>query len=93
MSEPMDACERCGHVLRIGDFPYCRGNQSDHGPWLGAEEPIAPYFDVALGREVRTRGERRTYMRELGADYTTQRERGRDSLNTTGRITVDLGRR
>jgi hypothetical protein len=23
-------CEKCGHVLRVGDFPFCKGG---HGPW------------------------------------------------------------
>jgi hypothetical protein len=25
-------CNRCGHVLRIGDFPFCTPT-SGHGPW------------------------------------------------------------
>lgn len=26
------ACDRCGHELQIGDFPFCKGNPSDHTP-------------------------------------------------------------
>lgn len=26
-------CDRCGHALEIGDFPFCKGNASDHGKW------------------------------------------------------------
>ena len=25
-------CDRCGHMLRVGDFPFCK-NGSGHGPW------------------------------------------------------------
>ena len=25
-------CERCGYELQIGDYPFCKGRQSDHGP-------------------------------------------------------------
>jgi hypothetical protein len=23
-------CEKCGYVLKVGDFPFCKGG---HGPW------------------------------------------------------------
>lgn len=23
-------CEKCGHEMRVGDFPFCKGG---HGPW------------------------------------------------------------
>lgn len=25
-------CEKCGHELRVGDFPFCKDG-SGHGPW------------------------------------------------------------
>lgn len=25
-------CERCGHTLSVGDFPFCKGSASDHTP-------------------------------------------------------------
>lgn len=24
------ACERCGHEVQIGDYPFCRGSVTDH---------------------------------------------------------------
>lgn len=24
-------CDRCGHELQIGDYPFCKGRPSDHG--------------------------------------------------------------
>jgi hypothetical protein len=26
------ACDRCGHELQVGDFPFCKGRASDHAP-------------------------------------------------------------
>ena len=25
-------CERCGYELQVGDYPFCKGRWSDHGP-------------------------------------------------------------
>jgi hypothetical protein len=25
-------CERCGKILRVGDFPFCKGRPTDHTP-------------------------------------------------------------
>ena len=35
-------CERCGRELLVGDFPFCRGRQSDHGPVL-AKTALFPF--------------------------------------------------
>lgn len=24
-------CEKCGHFVEVGDYPFCKGNQADHG--------------------------------------------------------------
>lgn len=24
-------CDKCGHDIQIGDFPFCKGNPADHG--------------------------------------------------------------
>lgn len=31
-------CERCGHPLAIGDFPFCKGSPAQHGPMRQAIE-------------------------------------------------------
>ena len=25
------ACEKCGHDIQIGDYPFCKGSVADHG--------------------------------------------------------------
>jgi hypothetical protein len=41
-------CDRCGSTVGIGQFPICHGSPTDHGPWKGAEEPMAPEDDEML---------------------------------------------
>lgn len=41
-----DACPRCGRVLLVGDFPFCKGEPRDHGTY--AHRPFTPY-EVDLG--------------------------------------------
>lgn len=67
-------CEKCGATVGIGDFPLCRGSQSDHGAWVGAEEPLTPYEDFDLTSEpgsitISSRGDRRRIMREANLEY------------------------
>ena len=83
-------CERCGGTVRIGDFPICHGNPSEHGPWVGAEEPLSPYFDEMIstdGAEITSRGQRRQIMRENHLEY-------RSKAKAPGKtIFLDMGRR
>jgi hypothetical protein len=32
-------CERCGGELRIGDYPFCKGDPTAHAPMRGAVIP------------------------------------------------------
>jgi hypothetical protein len=41
-------CEKCGGEYGIGDFPFCKGNQSDHGAMSGFDDAFEPYVDVQL---------------------------------------------
>jgi hypothetical protein len=45
----MNVCAKCGHEIRIGDFPFCKGNPSDHGK--GTPQAIAD--SIPGGLEVR----------------------------------------
>jgi hypothetical protein len=83
-------CDECGHEIAIGEFPFCRGSVSDHGPWLGADEPIEGYLDTNLGPqdiEITTRGQRRAIMAKNGLEYkdVTKKTRGK-------RLYFDMGR-
>ena len=69
----MSICDKCGHDIQIGQWPYCKGSQSDHlGPIHGFEDPIEPYIDENLCKEpeeIRTRGERRKIMAQNNIEY------------------------
>jgi hypothetical protein len=41
-------CEKCGGEYGIGDFPFCKGSPSDHGPMTGFDDAFEPYVDVQL---------------------------------------------
>ena len=41
-------CEKCGGEVKIGDFPFCRGNKEDHGPMHGFDDAFTPYVDIQL---------------------------------------------
>jgi hypothetical protein len=56
-------CENCGSVYREGDFPFCRGNPSDHGPMHGFDDPFEPYVDIQL---LDRKDPRVTSVNELG---------------------------
>ena len=68
-------CEACGGEVRIGDWPFCKGNPSAHVPAPNfGEEPLEPYEDEHLthepgGVEITTRGQRRQMMREQHLEY------------------------
>lgn len=60
MSETREQCERCGQVVEIGQWPFC-----PHGkPTVAATAAFAAYFDIGLGQEIRSAGDRRAAMRE-----------------------------
>jgi hypothetical protein len=41
-------CEKCGGEYGIGDFPFCKGDPSQHGAMSGYDDPFEPYVDVQL---------------------------------------------
>lgn len=41
-------CEKCGGDFYEGDFPFCKGNPSDHGSMGGFDDAFEPYVDVQL---------------------------------------------
>lgn len=43
------ACDRCGHEMQVGDFPFCKGNPADHRP--GGYGVISD--DIPGGLEIR----------------------------------------
>lgn len=63
-------CEKCGHTMSIGDWPYC---PHEHVERFG-EEPLEPYWDENLisepgGIEITTRAQRRKIMDENNMEY------------------------
>jgi hypothetical protein len=69
----MSICEKCGHDIQIGQWPYCKGSTADHiGPIHGFEDPLEPYVDEHIAKhpvEIRTRGERRKLMAQQNIEY------------------------
>ena len=69
-------CEKCGHTLRLGDYPFCKGRPSDHDGYgcgivrdeiVGGQvienlghEPVTVYSQSELRREAEARGLRLT---------------------------------
>ncbi len=86
-----DICERCGGVVRVGDWPFCRGNPSAHVPALNfGEEPLEAYVDNHVDkvpREITTRSERRRIMAKNNLEYVPK-------LPRLGAVTyIDMARK
>lgn len=45
------ACDKCGHIIQIGDFPFCKGSVTDHiNPRFGVTgDDIPGGLDVKHG--------------------------------------------
>lgn len=53
-------CEKCGHEMQIGDYPFC-----PHERGIGGYDPFTPVVDEMIADEPMTftnRGERSRYM-------------------------------
>ena len=67
-------CERCGHILRVADSPWCRDG---HAPVLPDRTPLFQnYYDVGLGVEITGRDQRRRVMRDLKCDHRDPPKKG-----------------
>jgi len=69
----MTKCEKCGHEIAIGDFPFCPHEPTGGVLHMG-EEPMEAYYDENLtsepgGVEITTRGQRRKIMEENHFEY------------------------
>ena len=42
-------CDRCGHAIEVGDFPFCKGQASDH---VGGRFGVTP-DDIPGGIDIR----------------------------------------
>ena len=43
-----DICDACGGELKVGDWPFCRGDSSKHVPAPGFGDEPLDYIDVQL---------------------------------------------
>lgn len=41
-------CDKCKSVYGHGDFPFCKGNPSDHGKMHGFDDAFEPYVDIQI---------------------------------------------
>ena len=94
----MIQCEKCGHVLEVGDFPFCKGG---HGKWnvsviddqleggprrFETMGPDAPYIETKSQwrREVEARG--LIHVDRHDRDYYKRKFRQHDEhIRDTGR--------
>jgi len=66
-----DACDRCGAVLRVGDYPFCKGRPHDHQhpTYRNIPDAVPGGFTVENAwSEPRTFYSQREYERALAAD-------------------------
>lgn len=71
MSEPSTACEKCGHVIVIGDFPYCKGSPDDHvgnTPFIATLDYIDPHISTKGPVHITSHAQRRRLMRANGLE-------------------------
>lgn len=67
----MDKCDKCGHELKIGEWPYCPHGRGG----MALEDPLEPYNDWQLdpysheGPEITTRAQRRKIMAQHNLEY------------------------
>lgn len=54
---PVEHCENCGAAFTVGEWPFC-----PHGEAYKTKG-FEPYFDVALGVQVNTPGDRNKALR------------------------------
>jgi len=69
LSDTNDACNRCGRVLVIGDFPFCKGSPDDHvgnTPFVATLDYIDPHISPKGPVHITSHAQRRRLMRENG---------------------------
>lgn len=62
-------CDDCGKEYGIGQSPFCR----DAHAVVNEYHPFIPRFDIALGKNVTSLGERWKFMREKKLDYAPEK--------------------
>ena len=67
-------CEVCGKPIQIGDWP-CITTIRPHGRSVQTA-PFASYFDIGLGVQVNSLGDRWAAMREAHVDYREKLSKG-----------------
>jgi hypothetical protein len=66
-----DTCEKCGAVLHIGSYPFCKGNPSDHGrgaAHVRPDEVPGGFWVENAWREPRKFYSQSEYEKALAAD-------------------------
>lgn len=92
-------CERCGAIVGINQFPFCKGDPAGHGEWAGAEQPCEEFFAEHMSTDGEAYTSKRAWVRDMDrkgfepakfrSDPITKISRG-----PTGRLLfMDLGKR
>jgi hypothetical protein len=93
MSEQEYVCDKCGHVVRIGDFPYCGGDPRGHGPWRTADEPIEEFVDDVIAEEPVRFSSTREWVRYMDKHDIVPREDRGNRIRGGQRIFIDMAKR
>ena len=70
-------CARCCARVHIGDFPFCKGNKTDHGPMYGFDEAFEPYVDCQLLPQKDPRCNSKDELGRVGVMINSRSERRR----------------
>ena len=64
-------CRFCGHEIEVGEWPLCPHARVHH-----EYRPFKPYFDIGLGQQIDSFGQRETVRKSLGLDWRDQPTNG-----------------
>jgi len=70
-------CEKCCADVPLGVWPagMCKGNQSDHGPMSGFDDPFEPYVDCQILSRDDPRVNERDHLGIPGVKINSRSER------------------
>lgn len=77
-------CDECNALLKIGDFPFCKGDPARHQP-VAVYHPFVPFFDIGMGREVTSLADWNRGMRDNKLELRSKYDPLPVSQNESGR--------
>lgn len=72
-------CDECGGTVHVGDFPFCHGDPSQHGPWQTADHPCEEFVDEMIADEPKRFSSTREWVRYMDKNNIVPRENKTDN--------------